>query len=119
MILSVRVWFVLKVCFSGIRVIKVSKNLKGNIFLGVKRIVEIPANKDLNEYVNGIFLLQQLSSSTIATLINKPSQVLSGEMVMFVFTVGVYGVQILFHSSANKTYIRYGHSGAFSDWVLI
>ena len=85
----------------------------------MKRPASIPENKDLDEYVSGVFLLYQTDSTIIQTLVHKPSEITLGEVFMFVFTVGVYGVQILFHSSANKTYIRYGHSSAFSDWVLI
>ena len=87
--------------------------------LGVKKLVSIPENKDLDEYIDGVFLLYQTQSSIIQTLIHKPSEVVYGEIQMFVFTVLKYGIQILFHSSANKMYIRYSHYNGFSEWSVL
>lgn len=86
--------------------------------LGVIKTQEIPENTDVNS-LRGLRFMYQINSSKVQTLEHLPSGIIGGEIELFVLSFADFGVQILFHSSASRIYVRFIQGATLTAWKEI
>lgn len=112
-------WFVLKMCFSGISITKVLKIVE-SIFLGVIR-TSVQSNQDFNSFTDPGRLYISGSGSISTTLSHRPSDLVEAFiMKCYPTNAGNIGTQIMVTAwQGLKIYKRSYDSGDWRNWQKV